>query len=162
MNNIVHFAVSQAARFSAGMTFLQPAALLLARLYVAWVFFASGLTKLDDWESTLFLFEYEYQVPALNFVVAAYLATAGEIILPVLLALGMASRFSAIGLSIVNIVAVISLEEISAAALYGHVIWGILLLSVVLWGAGKIALDHFLKPFLENKFAAQDKAATSS
>ena len=33
-----------------------------ARFYVAWVFFASGLTKLRDWDTTLFLFEWEYSV----------------------------------------------------------------------------------------------------
>lgn len=153
MNKIVHFTLSQSSRFNAGMEFLQPAALLFARLYVAWVFFASGLTKLDDWETTLFLFEYEYMVPVLNFVVAAYLATIGEILLPILLSLGLASRFSAIGLSIVNVVAVISLEEIAPAALYGHVIWGLLLANVVLWGAGKISLDHWLKGFIANKQA---------
>ncbi|MBC3767186.1 DoxX family protein [Neptunicella marina] len=131
--------------FSKYLNYLQPVAILLARLYVAWVFFASGLTKLDDWESTLLLFEYEYMVPVLNFVLAAYLATAGEILLPVLLSFGLASRISAIGLSIVNVVAVISLEDIAPAALYGHVIWGLLLALVVIWGAGKLSLDNLIK-----------------
>ena len=44
------------------VSLLEPVALLAARFYVAWAFFASGLTKLRDWESTLMLFEYEYQV----------------------------------------------------------------------------------------------------
>ncbi|MBT1063352.1 DoxX family protein [Bowmanella sp. Y26] len=123
---------------------LQSVFLAFSRLYVGWVFFSSGLTKLDDWESTLFLFEYEYQVPVLNFVIAAYLATVGEIILPVLLFVGLATRFSAIGLSIVNVVAVISLEEIAPAALNGHIIWGLLLLQVVVWGAGKLSIDRLL------------------
>jgi putative oxidoreductase len=84
-------------------------ALLGARLYVAWVFFKSGLTKLNNWESTLELFEYEYVVPVLDSVSAAYLATVGELVLPVLLALGLFSRKAALGLFIVNYVAVISL-----------------------------------------------------
>ncbi len=41
---------------------LLPIALLLGRLYVAWVFFKAGLTKIDDWGTTLFLFEEEYSV----------------------------------------------------------------------------------------------------
>lgn len=131
--------------------YLQPIALLAARLYVAWVFFSAGLTKLNDWESTLFLFEYEYQVPFLSHTVAAYMGTAGELVLPVLLAIGLASRISAIGLSIVNIVAVISLEEIAAAALYGHVIWGLLLVLTVVWGAGQIAADFWVRPYLEER-----------
>ena len=57
---------------------LQPLALLAARFYVGWAFFSSGLTKLRDWDSTLLLFEYEYQVPVLPFELAAYLGTIGE------------------------------------------------------------------------------------
>ena len=127
------------------LNYLQPIALLSARLYVAWVFFAAGLTKLRDWDSTLFLFEEEYNVPFIPFELAAYLGTAGELILPVLLVLGIASRFSALGLTVVNIVAVISLAEIAPAALYSHVIWGLLLLQVVLFGAGKLSVDNLLK-----------------
>ncbi|MEH6447809.1 MAG: DoxX family membrane protein [Oleispira sp.] len=124
---------------------LQPLALLAARLYVGWVFFASGLTKLRDWESTLFLFEEEYAVPFINFEVAAWLGTAGELVLPVLLVLGLGGRFAAVGLSVVNIVAVISLEAIAPAAYTLHVLWGVLLVLVVLWGAGGVSIDRVLK-----------------
>lgn len=119
-------------------------ALLVARLYVAWVFFKSGLTKLNDWETTLFLFEYEYAVPVLDHVSAAYLATAGELILPVLLALGLFTRKAAIGLFIVNYVAVISLEDIPVAALYLHYVWGLMLIANIIWGAGKLSADKLL------------------
>jgi putative oxidoreductase len=116
-----------------------------ARLYIAWVFFASGLTKLRDWETTLFLFEYEYGVPLLPFELAAYLATAGELLLPVLLLAGLASRFAAAGLFIINVVAVISLEEIAPAALYLHYIWGILLLQIFIWGGGLLSFDRWTR-----------------
>jgi putative oxidoreductase len=131
--------------------YLQPVGLFAARIYVAWVFFAAGLTKLRDWDTTLFLFEEEYSVPFIPFELAAYLGTAGEILLPIILVLGIASRFGAIGLSILNVVAVISLAEIAPAALYTHVIWGLLLLQVVLFGAGKISLDALIKSRLYNK-----------
>ncbi|MGR6872457.1 DoxX family protein [Pseudomonas sp. HK3] len=124
---------------------VQPLALLAARLYVAWVFFASGLTKLRDWESTLFLFEEEYSVPFIHFEVAAWLGTAGELILPVLLVFGLLGRFSALGLFIVNIVAVISLEEIAPAAYTLHVLWGLLLAQVFIWGPGMISIDRLVK-----------------
>ena len=123
----------------------QPIVSLLARLYVSWGFFASGLTKIGDFESTLFLFEYEYQVPYLSFTLAAYLATFGEIVFPVLLSLGLASRFSALALSVVNIVAVISLEEMPPAALNEHIIWGVILLHTVFWGASKLSVDYIVK-----------------
>lgn len=124
---------------------VQPLALLAARLYVTWVFFASGLTKLRDWESTLFLFEEEYSVPFIHFEVAAWLGTAGELILPVLLVFGLLGRFSALGLFIVNIVAVISLEEIAPAAYTLHILWGLLLAQVFIWGPGMISIDRLVK-----------------
>jgi len=124
---------------------LQPIALLAARFYVAWVFFKSGLTKLRDWDSTLMLFEYEYAVPVLNFEVAAYLATFGEIVLPILLVLGLFGRKAALGLFVVNFIAVISLEDMPAAALNEHILWGVLMVLVAVWGAGKLSLDQVFK-----------------
>jgi putative oxidoreductase len=133
------------------ISLLEPVALLAARFYVGWAFFASGLTKLRDWDSTLMLFEYEYQVPVLPFELAAYLGTAAEIVLPLLLMAGLSSRFSALGLFFVNIVAVISLEDIAAAAFAEHVLWGTLLLQVVIFSGGRIALDRIAEKFFYNK-----------
>lgn len=124
---------------------LQPVALLAARFYVAWVFFKAGLTKLRDWDSTLMLFEYEYAVPVLNFEVAAYLATFGEIVLPIMLVLGIFGRKAALGIFVVNYIAVISFEDMPAAALNEHILWGVLMLVVAVWGAGKLSLDNLLK-----------------
>lgn len=127
---------------------LQPVMLLVARLYVGWAFFASGLTKINDWDTTLFLFEEEYQVPLLPYELAAYLGTAAELILPVLLMAGLATRFSALGLFFVNIVAVISLEDIAAAAYSQHVLWGTLLIQVVIFSGGLFSLDRVVKHLL--------------
>ncbi|MBY0236296.1 MAG: DoxX family protein [Burkholderiaceae bacterium] len=123
---------------------VQSLGLLLARLYVAQVFFLSGLSKLRDWSSTLALFEDEYHVPLLPPELAAYLGTAGELALPVLLALGLGGRFAALGLSVVNLMAVLSLSEVAPAALAGHQLWGVLLLLVALWGSGRWSFDAWL------------------
>jgi putative oxidoreductase len=123
---------------------LQPVASLAARLYVARVFFASGLTKLRDWETTLALFEYEYAVPVLPPEVAAWMGTAGEICLPVLLVLGLGGRFPAVGLTLVNLVAVVSLMEVAPEALQQHISWGILLAVLALFGSGSWSVDHWI------------------
>jgi putative oxidoreductase len=123
---------------------LQPLALLAARVYVAYVFFLSGLTKIRDWESTIALFENEYAVPLLSPQVAALMGTAGELVLPVLLVLGLAGRIGALGLSVVNAVAVISLMEIAPAAAQQHLFWASLLAMVLLWGAGSWSLDAWV------------------
>jgi putative oxidoreductase len=66
---------------------------------MAGVFFRSGLTKIQSWETTLTLFEFEYAVPLLPPVAAANLGTAAGLFLPALLALGLLGRLSALGLS---------------------------------------------------------------
>ena len=128
-------------RITAALDAAQPLAQLVARLYVAQVFFLSGLTKLRSWEITLALFEDEYKVPLLSPAAAAVMGTAGELVLPVLLALGLGGRLAALGLFVVNAVAVISLAEIAPAAYQQHVLWGSLLIGLVLWGPGRWSLD---------------------
>jgi putative oxidoreductase len=145
MNALARLA-SFSQRVIAALESLQPLALLAARLYIAHVFFLSGLTKIRDWDITLALFTDEYQVPLLPLGVAAALGTGGELVLPVLLALGLAGRFAAAGLFVVNAVAVISLREIAAAALQQHVLWGSLLVALVLWGSGRWSIDRLVAP----------------
>ena len=127
-----------------GLDALQPVAALLARLYVAQVFLLSGLTKLRDWDITLALFTDEYHVPLLSPAVAAVMGTGGELVLPVLLVLGLAGRFAALGLSVVNVVAVMSLAEIAPVALQQHITWGCLLAMLALFGVGRWSLDHWV------------------
>jgi putative oxidoreductase len=128
----------------------RPAAALAARIYLAQAFFLSGLTKLRDWDTTLLLFTEEYRVPLLSPQLAAIAGTAGELVLPVLLLLGLAGRFAALGLSVVNVVAVISLAEIAPAALQQHITWGVLLAALALYGVGKWSLDcAWLHPRLD-------------
>jgi putative oxidoreductase len=125
---------------------LQPLALLLARQYVARVFFLSGLTKLRDWDTTLLLFTEEYRVPLLSPPVAAWAGTAGELVLPVLLAFGLGGRLAAAGLFVVNGVAVLSLPELTEAAAQQHLFWGCLLAGLVLWGPGRWSVDALWWP----------------
>jgi putative oxidoreductase len=144
LNDLLGGAAQPWRRLVAAIETLQPAALLAARVYVGWAFFASGLTKLRDWGTTLALFADEYHVPLLPPEVAAVAGTTGELLLPVLLVLGLGGRFAAAGLSVVNVVAVLSLAEIAPAALQQHQFWGSLLLALVLWGPGAWSLDALL------------------
>ena len=71
---------------------------LAVSAWIGLVFFRSGLQKLDDWDSTLFLFEYEYDLPIIPFELAAYMGTAFELAMPVLLFIGLAARLAALPL----------------------------------------------------------------
>lgn len=130
---------------------LQAPFLLFIRVYVAWVFLKAGMHKIGDWETTLVLFEYEYKVPLLNFELAAYLATFGELVFPVILIVGLGTRFTAIALSLINIIAVVSYYATLAkgAGLVWHYLWGSMLLTSILYGGGMFSLDYWLKSRLD-------------
>ena len=126
------------------INWLSPASDLLIRLWIANIFWKAGMVKIASWESTLYLFEYEYQVPFISPLVAAYLATAVELVIPVLLALGLATRFSALVLFVFNIIAVISYPTLNEIGVKDHQYWGLLMLVPLFHGAGKLSLDHFI------------------
>ena len=139
--SLTHRVVLQVDRAIAALEAAQPAAQLLARLYLAKVFLLSGLTKVRDWDITLALFTDEYHVPLVSPTLAAWLGTGSELLLPLLLVLGLTGRMAALGLFVVNAVAVISLGEIGEAALQLHVFWGSLLIGLMLWGPGRWSVD---------------------
>ncbi len=124
----------------------QPLLLAALRIYVSWQFLKSGWLKLQDWETTRFLFEEEYRVPLLSPGIAAVLGTAGELVFPVLLIVGLLSRFAALGLSVVNVVAVVGYAHVLMsdgfeAALGQHYLWGLMLLTVLVFGPGRLSVD---------------------
>ncbi len=124
---------------------LAPVVLLICRIWVSWVFFNSGLTKITTWNSTLFLFELEYQVPFISWEIAAYLATAAELVIPIFLVLGLFGRFSAVALFAVNAIAVISYPLLWERGFYDHQLWGVMLLAVIVWGPGALSIDQWIR-----------------
>ena len=135
------------------------------RIWMFDVFFTSGLLKFNSWDSTLTLFQYEYNVtlipiapplaelisfksPELSHVVAAYAGTAAELILPCLLVLGIFGRLPAIALFVFNYVAMASYPylwtEDGLTALKDHYIWGLAIGFVVFKGHGIFSLDFLL------------------
>jgi putative oxidoreductase len=84
-------------------------------------------------------------VPALPSELAAFMGTAGELGLPVLLALGLAVRFGAARLSVMNVVAVIADADISDLGRQDHLPWEALLLVTLLHGPGRWSLDSWLR-----------------
>lgn len=129
-----------------GLDGLQSPALLVARLYVSYVFFNSGLQSLRNWAGTVWLYENEFHVALLPPHVAAVVGTAGELLLPPLVALGLFGRFGALGLFMVNAVALLSyMYALQPPAIMFHFIWGILILVAALWGPGKWSVDHWMQ-----------------
>jgi putative oxidoreductase len=128
---------------------IQPAFLLALRFYVSWQFLKSGWLKLQDWETTQFLFEEEYRVPLVSPAVAAVLGTAGEIVLPVLLIVGLLGRYAGLGLFAVNVMAVVAYGHVLTsegfeAALGQHYLWGWMLATLLILGPGRLSMDAAL------------------
>lgn len=130
-----------AARF---LQWLSPLADLALRLWVANVFFKSGLTKIQSWDTTVMLFTYEYHVPLLPPEIAAYLGTFVELTFPALLVAGLAGRFAALVLFVFNIMAVVSYPDLNPAGLEQHKVWGLMLFVLLLHGPGRLSVDHWL------------------
>ncbi len=82
MTRLLHKTLPLLAATQRALHHLQAPALLAARVFVGMVFFRSGLTKIADWETTLFLFTDEYHVPLLPPYVAAVAGTFGELFFP--------------------------------------------------------------------------------
>lgn len=132
--------------------------LLLARFAIAAVFWKSGQTKIEGFsldiialeahlgwphlkESTLFLFEYEYNLPLLSPMVAAILATLAEHILPILILSGFLARFAALGLAGMTLVIQLFVYP---DAYPTHATWLAIALLIMWRGAGTVSLDHVI------------------
>ncbi|NOQ78158.1 MAG: DoxX family membrane protein [Gammaproteobacteria bacterium] len=120
---------------------------LMLRLYLLKVFFQSGLTKIQSWQSTIDLFAYEYSVPLLPPEVAAVMGTAGELILPVLILVGLMTRPAALGLFVLNAVAAYAYaltDFYNFTGMLDHILWGAMILVYVLYGPSPLSIDSLL------------------
>jgi len=125
------------------------------RLALAVPFWKSGILKwdgfgrLNDTAVTLFTDEFmlhlpggPYHFPAPS--VMACLSGTGEILFPVLLVLGLGTRFAALGLLFMT--AIVELTVPDGWPI--HLTWAAMALGIMAWGAGRISADHLLRGFL--------------
>jgi putative oxidoreductase len=116
--------------------------LLVMRLGVAAIFFLSGRTKVEGWftisDSAYELFEYEYALPLVPSELAAVAATVSEHLFPILLVLGLFTRYAA--LALLGMTLVIQFF-VYPDAWPTHLSWAGLLLPLVALGGGKASLD---------------------
>jgi putative oxidoreductase len=115
------------------------------RLALATVFWNSGTTKLDSWDTTISLFTDEYKVPLIPPEIAAYMAATVELTTPVLLILGLFTRPAA--LVLLGMTTVIEVF-VYPQAWPTHIQWAAMLLVLLCRGAGAISLDHVIARWL--------------
>lgn len=118
---------------------------LVARAGVAAIFFLSGRTKVDGLlhikDSTYVLFMTDYRLPLVPPAVAAHAATYSEHLFPLLLALGLFTRFAAGALLVMTLVIEIFVYP---DAWPTHLSWAGLMLFLIARGGGRISLDRVL------------------
>jgi putative oxidoreductase len=124
---------------------------LILRLGLAVPFWRSGVNKwdgflqLNDVAVLLFSSEFKLHLPGGPYPfpapgVMAFAAGSAEILLPVLLVLGLATRLGALGLLAMTVV--VQLTVPSGWPL--HLTWAAMALAIMAWGPGRISLDHWI------------------
>jgi putative oxidoreductase len=120
--------------------------LLVARLGIASIFFMSGRTKVEGWltltDSTFELFRSEYNLPFMDPVVAAHVATYAEHLFPILLVLGLFTRVAALALLSMTLVIEVFVYPDAWST---HLSWAGLLLPLIAHGAGALSLDRLFR-----------------
>ncbi len=132
---------------------------VIGRFSIAAVFWLSGQTKIEGFaidlvqgrlslgiprlsDSAVALFQDEYALPLLSPALAATLAATAEHVFPVLLLLGLATRFSALALLGMTVVIQILVYP---GAYPTHGVWATVLLYLIAKGPGTLSIDHWIK-----------------
>lgn len=130
----------------------------VGRFSIAAVFWKSGQTKIEGLaidfidgtftlgiphlsESAVALFQDEYALPLLPPTLAAILAAFAEHVFPILILLGLATRFSALALLGMTLVIQIFVYP---GAYPTHGVWAAVLLYLVAKGPGVLSVDHWI------------------
>lgn len=129
---------------------------LIMRFALAVPFWRSGILKWDgflqlsDTAVTLFTDEFMLHLPGGPYpfpapTLMAFLSGSGEIVLPVLLVLGLATRFAALGLLCMTVIVELTLPDGWPV----HITWAAMALGIMAWGPGRFSIDYLLRHLLQ-------------
>lgn len=141
-------------RFNAIVCAIAPPSLtqIALRFGLAVPFWRSGINKwdgffhLNDVAILLFSSEFQLHLPGGPYpfpapAAVAFAAGSAEILLPILLVFGLATRLAALGLLVMTLV--VQLTVPGGWPL--HLTWAAMALGIMAWGPGRISLDHLIK-----------------
>jgi putative oxidoreductase len=125
---------------------------LVLRLALAVPFWKSGILKwdgflrLNDTAIALFADEFKLHLPGGPYdfpapAVIAFLSGCGEIAFPVLLVLGLGTRFAATGLLFMTFIVELTVPDGWPV----HLTWAAMALAIMAWGPGRLSADHFIE-----------------
>ena len=125
---------------------------LVLRVALAVPFWRSGILKWDgflqlsDTAVTLFTDEFMLHLPGGPYpfpapTVMAFLSGCAEITFPILLVLGFATRFAALGLLFMTVIVELTVPEGWPI----HITWAAMALGIMAWGPGRISIDYLIR-----------------
>jgi len=131
---------------------LSPLLDLGIRLYMANIFFKSGWLRFQDylngqWANQITAFTDYHPIPGVSGEIAAVAGTGGELILPILLALGIFTRFGAAGLLVMTLSIQFLVPADYGVANDDHYMWMLLLAVPMLKGGGMLSVDYIATRF---------------
>ncbi|MSP84023.1 MAG: DoxX family protein [Alphaproteobacteria bacterium] len=115
---------------------------LVFRLWMAKLFWDSAMVKLQGWSTTVSLFRDLYQVPLLPPELAAWGAVTVDLVGPILLLVGFATRFAAIPMLGMTLTIQFLVPDFYRVE---HYYWMMLLLSLIVRGPGLVSIDHWVR-----------------
>jgi putative oxidoreductase len=128
---------------------------LALRLALAVPFWKSGILKwdgflrLNDTAITLFTDEFKLHLPGGPYdfpapAVTAFLSGCGKIAFPVLLVLGLGTRFAATGLLFMTFIVELTVPDGWPV----HLTWAAMALAIMAWGPGRLSADQFIESLI--------------
>ncbi|HEY0121263.1 MAG TPA: DoxX family protein [Rhizobium sp.] len=123
----------------------------VVRLALAVPFWRSGILKwdgflqLNDTATDLFTQEFMLHLPGGPYpfpapATMAFLSGCGEITFPILLVLGLGTRFASLGLLFMTLIVELTVPDGWPI----HITWAAMALAVMRWGPGRLSLDHLI------------------
>jgi putative oxidoreductase len=128
---------------------------LVMRVALAVPFWKSGILKWTGFlhlntAVTLFTDEFMIHLPGGPYpfpapTLFAFLSGSGEIMFPILLVLGLATRFAATGLLFMTIIVELTVPDGWPI----HITWAAMALGIMAWGPGRVSIDHAIRRAFE-------------
>lgn len=139
--------------------------LLALRVALAIPFWRSGMTKWDGFlnlsSGARYLFEQEFKLHIFGQAIAypfpltaAFLAGVGEVVLPILLVLGIGTRFAATGILLMTLVIQLTIPD---GLISFHLPWAAMALGLMAVGGGRLSLDSLTMMMLPLTLARSDQ-----
>jgi putative oxidoreductase len=128
---------------------------LALRFALAVPFWRSGIQKwdgfldLNQFAVLLFSIEFKLHLPGGPYAfpapgLVAFLSGSAEVLFPVLLVLGLATRLAALGLLLMTLVIQLTVPD----GWPTHLAWAAMAFALMAWGPGRISLDYWIGRYM--------------